>query len=86
MEQKVSTVLNPMQVDPRVYIRDTYATLFHKGAALAYMAMQDYEYNFRTYGRIEIIEFTVFGILEIPNFHTKDIEEKRYSDWLKTLK
>lgn len=77
---------NLMLVDPRVYIRDTYATLFHKGAALAYIAMQDFDYNFRTYGRLEVIEFTVFGIMNFPNFHLKDIEEVRYSDWLKTLK
>jgi len=85
MDQEESTALN-LTVDPRVYIRDTYCSMFHKGAALAYIAMQDYDTGFKTYGRIEIIEFLAWGLWVIENFIFKDAEEKRYYDWLRTLK
>ena len=83
---KENTQLNPIQVDPRVYIRDLYCMLFHKETALAYIATQDYDTGFKTYGRIEVIEFLAFGVGGFNHFEFRDNEEKRYFNWLKNLK
>ena len=67
----------------RAIIRDTYASVFNRGATLDRMAMADYDTGSNLKGRIEIVEQVALGAKVKPNnFHINQ-EEQHYMDWLK---
>lgn len=72
-------------VDHRPFIRDYYANRFHKGGALDYIALQDFDMGYMIIGRIQVIEYLAWDIWPMPKDSPfKDKAEVHYFQWLQS--